>query len=195
MVDCNVTGSDVGTSDKPNLLLKDFYEHLLFPRLAELVGSNGKYEGYIPIIQVDNAGPHQDRALVNFCKQYCKSQGWTCQQQAPQMPHINKIDLAVFPSMSQRHVDLLWLRNGNGMADPDKVWEAAKEVWDDLPSASIAQGFILAFRCAEKIVRNKGSNSFLHGKDGSLHSNVRRDFCETANGIKKSSLINNLVSA
>jgi hypothetical protein len=189
LVDCNVTGSDVGTSDKPNLLLKDFYEHLLFPRLAELVGSNGKYEGYIPIIQVDNAGPHQDRALVNFCKQYCKSQGWTWQPQAPLIPHMNNLDLAVFPSMLQRHADLLRLQNGNRMADPDKVWEAAKVVWDDLPSASIAHGFILAFRIAEKVVRNKGSNSFLQGKDGSVHSDVRCDFNETANGIKKKTIV------
>ena len=136
------------------------------------------------IIQGDNAGPHQDRALVNFRKQKCKSQGWTCQQQAPQMPHMNNLDLAVFPSMSRRHADLLWSRNGNRMADPDKVWEAAKAVWDDLPSASIAQGFILAFHFAENVVHNKGSNSFLHGKDGSLHSDERRDFCKTANGIK-----------
>jgi hypothetical protein len=54
------------------------------------------------------------------------------------------------------------------MADPDKVWAAAKEVWDELPSATIAQGFLLAYRIAKKVVDNKGSNCFLQGKDGSL---------------------------
>ncbi|KAI2498751.1 hypothetical protein MHU86_15762 [Fragilaria crotonensis] len=101
------------------------------------------------------------------------------------MPHMNNLDLAVFPSMSRRHADLLRSRNGNRMADPEKVWSAAKEVWDELPSATIARGFILAFRIAQKVIGNKGSNGFLQGKDGSLHSDVRRDFYDTAKGIKK----------
>ena len=189
MVDCNVTGSDVGTSDKPKFALRHFFEHSLFPRLDELVGNNGKYEGYIPIIQGDNAGPHQDRAFVAFCKQYCEAKQWTWQPQAPQMPHMNNLDLAVFPSMSRRHAELLRSRNGNRMADPEKVWAAAKEVWDDLPSATIARGFNLAFRIAKKVVSNKGSNGFLQGKDGSLHSDVRRDFYETAKGIKKKTVV------
>jgi hypothetical protein len=54
------------------------------------------------------------------------------------------------------------------MADPDKVWAAAKEVWDELPSATIARGFMLAYRIAKKVVDNKGSNCFLQQKDGSL---------------------------
>jgi hypothetical protein len=189
MVDCNVTGSDAGTSDKPKFSLKDLFEHSLFPRLVELVGDGGEYEGYVPIIQGDNAGPHQDKTLVDFCKQYCEHKGWIWQPQAPQMPHMNNLDLAVFPSMSRRHAEFLRARNGNRMADPDKVWAAVKEVWDDLPSAIIARGFILAYRIAKKVVDNKGSNSFLQGKGGSLHSDVRRDFHETAKGIKKKTVV------
>jgi hypothetical protein len=98
--------------------------------------------------------------------------------------------LGVFPCMSQRHAKLLQGLNGNRMADPDKVWAAAKEVWDDLPSETIARGFILAYRIAIKVVVvNKGSNSFFWGKDGSLHSDVMRDFYETERGIKKKCIV------
>jgi hypothetical protein len=31
MTDCNVTGSDAGTSDKPKFSLLDFFEHSVFP--------------------------------------------------------------------------------------------------------------------------------------------------------------------
>jgi hypothetical protein len=62
MVDCNVTGSDAETSDKPKFLLKDFLT-LFFPHLVEIVGPCGEYEGYVPIIQGNNAGPHQDKTL------------------------------------------------------------------------------------------------------------------------------------
>jgi hypothetical protein len=95
------------------------------------------------------------------------------------MPHMNNLDLAVFPAMSRRHAELLRGRNGNSVADPEKVWEAAKEAWDELASATIARGFVLAYRIAKKVVDNKGSNTFLQGKGGSLHSDVRCDFYET----------------
>jgi hypothetical protein len=138
IIDCNVTGSDAGMSDKPKFSLKDFFEHSFSPRLCELVGPDGKYEAYITIIQGDNAGPHQDKTLINFCKEFCKSKGWIWQPQAPQMPHMNNLDPAVFPSKSRRHTELLRGLNGNRIADPDTVWAAAKEVWDDFPSAMIA---------------------------------------------------------
>ena len=66
MVDCNVTGSDAGTSDKPKFSLKHFFETELFPRIVELVCEGRPYEGYIPIIQGDNAGPHNDKEFVDF---------------------------------------------------------------------------------------------------------------------------------
>jgi hypothetical protein len=42
---------------------------------------------------------------------------------------------------------------------------------------------------AKKVIINKGSNGFLQEKDGSLHSDVRRDFYETKNGIKKKCIV------
>ena len=62
------------------------------------------------------------------------------------MPHMNNLDLAVFPCMSKRHGDFLRGHHGNSIADPDEVWKAAKQVWDDLPSATIARGYVLAYR-------------------------------------------------
>ena len=50
---------------------------------------------------------------------------------------MNNLDLAVFPCMSKRHGDFLRGHHGNFVADPDEVWKAAKQVWDDLPSATI----------------------------------------------------------
>ena len=80
------------------------------------------------------------------------------------MPHMNNLDLADCPAMLRQHADLLRSFNDNRMADPDKVRAAAKEVRDDLPSATIARGFIFAFRIAEKVVKNKGFNIFDKGR-------------------------------
>jgi hypothetical protein len=58
LVDCNVTGLDSGTSDAPKFALLDLFRDIIFPEIHWLVGPGGKYEGYIPVMQGDNAGPH-----------------------------------------------------------------------------------------------------------------------------------------
>jgi hypothetical protein len=75
-VDLNVTGSVEGTSDKPKFALRSLFEKTVFPRISELVKSGGEYAGYVPVIQGDNAGPHQNGDFVWFCKTYCVDNGW-----------------------------------------------------------------------------------------------------------------------
>jgi hypothetical protein len=43
-----------------------------------------------------------------------------------------------------------------------------------MDSASIARGFILAYRIAQKVIDNAGTNTFLETQD--FHSGVRDDF-------------------
>jgi hypothetical protein len=181
MVDCNVTGSDSGTSDSPKFDLVSLFSDTVFPRVAELVAAGGRFEGYTPVFQGDNAGPHQDRTFFNYCREHCGEQGWHWEPQAPQMPHMNNLDLAVFPAMSKRHSAILKGR-GNSVAPPDEIWNAAEAVWKDLPSSTIARGYVLAYQIAEKVIKGTGSNRFLC--DSSLHSSIRKDFYNTDSGIK-----------
>ena len=98
------------------------------------------------------------------------------------MPHMNNLDLAVFPAMSKRHSTLLQ-QHSNRMAPNNEIWSAAEAVWRDLESSAIARGFILAYRIAEKVIKNKGTNTFLQTHD--FHSGVRADFANTPDGVKK----------
>jgi hypothetical protein len=70
------------------------------------VGPGGKYEGFIPIIQGDNAGPHEDGTCKSFVQDFCTSRGWHWEPQAAQMPHMNVLNLSVFPTVSRRHTQL-----------------------------------------------------------------------------------------
>jgi len=97
------------------------------------------------------------------------------------MPHMNNLDLAVFPAMSKRHTTML-RESLKSCAKPDAIWNAARQVWNDLPSSSIARGFILAYRVAGKVIENNGGNKFLH--DNSFHAGVRSDFYNTDTGVK-----------
>ena len=182
MVDVNVTGSDSGTSDAPKFSLSKLFHTQIWPVIQELVGPGGRYEGYLPIPQGDNAGPHQDTTFLNECKQFCAARGYLWEPQAPQMPYMNNLDLIVFPAMSKRHSKLL-RSNVRAVVPPNEIWEAAQQVWKDIPSAVIARGFVLAFRIAQLVIDNKGSNKFLCDKR--LHQSIRKDFADTDTGITK----------
>lgn len=56
LTDCNVTGTDVGTPDKPKFALRTLWEFGLLPSLDALVAPGGQCAGAIVIHQEDNAG-------------------------------------------------------------------------------------------------------------------------------------------
>ena len=56
LTDCNVTGTDTGTPDKPKFALRPLWEFGLLPSLDALVGAGGQCEGAVVVHQEDNAG-------------------------------------------------------------------------------------------------------------------------------------------
>ena len=56
LVDCNVTGSDVGTPADPKFALKYLWEYTPIPTIEALVAPGGPCEGATVIFQEDNAG-------------------------------------------------------------------------------------------------------------------------------------------
>ena len=121
------------------------------------------------------SGCHNDGALNTFVRGYCRERGWLWVPQAAQMPHANVLDLSVFPAMSKRHSRLLrqW-RGKHSVATHAEIWAAAVEVWRQLPTPHIGRGFVLVMRLMPKVIKARGSNSFLR-KNG-LASGVRADF-------------------
>ena len=56
LTDCNVTGTDADTPDKPKFALRTLWEYGLLPSFDALVGVGGQCEGAIVVHQEDNAG-------------------------------------------------------------------------------------------------------------------------------------------
>ena len=68
----------------------------MFPKVDEHVAPGWKYEGYQPIFQGDNAGPHIDSAFFNFVTSTCSAKG-----------SVNNLDLTIFPTLSKQHNAIL----------------------------------------------------------------------------------------
>jgi hypothetical protein len=117
LVDSTVTGSDAGTCCAPTYPFLPLFLDTVLLKVDFLVGVGGRYAGYGPIIQGDNAGPHQEGDFDASCKAYCNTRGWHCVPQAPQMPYANNLDLVVFPCMLKRHTQLL-RQQGNLVKSP-----------------------------------------------------------------------------
>ena len=169
LVDCNVTGSDEGTSNNPKFSLLALFRDQVFPKIVEWVAPGGVNDGYLPVLQGDNAEPHVDGTFHTIVNGFCETKGWKWEPQAPQMPHINNLDLTVFPMMLTRHSSLLKLYS-NLQAPYDEIWRTAREVWSNLGSAEIARGYILAYRIAAKVIESGEENTFLRKQE--FHSSV-----------------------
>ena len=51
---------------------KLFFQYKIFPEIADLVYQGGQYDGYTPVIQGDNTGPHEERHCIQFVKNNCE---------------------------------------------------------------------------------------------------------------------------
>jgi hypothetical protein len=182
LVDCNVTGSTYGTDSDPKFPLIKLFKEVIFPMMYNMVSPGEKYEGYIPIFQGDNAGPHQDAVFFSYVTEYCNKNGWKWEPQAAQMPHMNVLDLSVFPAMSRHHIKLARERGGLRVLKQDEIWNTAELVWKNLPSCKIASAYVQAHRIVKKLIQSNGSNEFL-GVSGSIHVGIRADFQETDYGL------------
>ena len=76
MIDCNITGLSEESLSNPKFSLMKLFHSITFPKIATLVGDGGQFEGYIPVVQVDNAGPHQDSEFEQYCSSRCKTNNW-----------------------------------------------------------------------------------------------------------------------
>ena len=159
--------------------MKKLFDEHVFPQLDKLVSSGGRFEGYTVIvqgvlIQGDQAGPHEEADFVKYMRSSCVRRGWCFEPQSPQSPHLNNLDLAVFPAMSARH-SILSRKKGLHVVNKEEVWDAAVQVWNELPSSVIARGFMQVYRLAQKVVQANGTNGFLRGKgDKGLHCGIRK---------------------
>ena len=70
------------------------------------------------------------------------------------------------------------------LIEEEEMWDTAISVWYALPSLKADSGFIQACSIAQRVIDCNGSNSFLTGSK--IHFGVRRDFTETATGLKRS---------
>ena len=184
LVDCAVTGSSDGTADDPKFALSRLFENYIRVRVKKLVCPGGKFEGYQVVFQGDSAGPHIEEGYMRIIQQMCEEEGWWWENQAAQMPHMNVLDLSVFPDMSRRHCALARASGGLCVLKEDEIWEAAEQVWRDLPNCKIASAYCHAYRIGEEVVRQKGDNRFLGERSG-ISFGVRGEYHETATGVER----------
>jgi hypothetical protein len=184
LVDCCVTGSNEGTADDPKFPLKKLFQECIFPMVTGLVGPGGKYEGYIPIFQGDNAGPHEDATYKNFVEGHCTRNRWHWEPQGAQMPHINVLDLSVFPMMSRRHSNLSRRQGGMKVLTEDEIWRVTLQVWEEIPCTKIASAYVQAIQIAKRVIKMGGSNDFLAVK-GSFSVSIRDDFQQSKDGLQR----------
>ena len=101
------------------------------------------------------------------------------------MPHMNVLDLEVFPAISRRHSHLARSLHGTRVLQEDEILETAVKVWETLPSSKVGNAFVTEKKVAEKVIQSNGGNDFLGNVEGSLSSGVRKEFVDTEEGVTR----------
>jgi hypothetical protein len=78
------------------------------------------------------------------------------------MPHMNVLDLLVFPAMSKRHSTLSRERAVLRVLKEDEIWDAAEILWQDLLSSKITSAYIQANRIAASEKDSTCISPFVH---------------------------------
>jgi hypothetical protein len=84
LIDCAVTGSDVGIATKPCFPLRKLWEFILIPAIAQMVDVGGPCEGAMVVVQQDNAGLHIEESYSTCIHEMFEALGLLYEPQAPQ---------------------------------------------------------------------------------------------------------------
>ena len=122
LVDWCVTDSSCGTDSNTKFPLLYCFRETICTILSDLVGVGGKYEGYMPIIQGYNAGPHEDAEFKKFVRGNCGSKGWYWEPQDPEIPYTNVLDMPIFQVMSRHQIKRARASGGLGVLREDNIW-------------------------------------------------------------------------
>jgi hypothetical protein len=112
LVDCSVTGSDVGSATKPCFPLLNLWKYTLVPAIAQLLAPGAPCFGAQVIVQQDNAGPHVEEVYSAWMLAMFEELGWMYEPQAPQGMSKIYIDnlLCMITSMSlQARTPMFWI--------------------------------------------------------------------------------------
>ena len=110
------------------------------------------------------------------------SKGYHWEPQAPQMPHLNVLDLSVFPAISKRHTSISRERDGLHVLKQDEIWDATKDVWNTLPNCKIASACVSVLNITGEVLKENRDNIFL-GKGGLPSFGIRKNYTETNDGL------------
>jgi hypothetical protein len=181
--DCETVGSMKDDTKKKFSLLKLWRKKLL-PRLEQLANDINGIIWY----QHDNAGAHDNVALVKFLEEEFERRGWIFIPQPPRSPLTNVNDLQLFPSLSKAisHHPKQWRHGKMYHMNKDDIWTAADDEFAKMPMELIAKAFITKWTHIVPLIHEEnGRNSYVNDRK-KLHSGVRCNFkTNGANGVER----------
>ena len=169
-----ITGSSKGTTTKPKFDLLSFFQNTEIPRLEELAAqvSTTTAKRVIVRYQMDGAGPHTDKVLLEFLNASFGARSWHLKFQPSNSPVTNVKDDCLFPALSKHVSREQGVSKGSQIFAPDELWAAVTKCWNEFPLDTLARAYIRHSQVASAIAEYKGGDGFVRERGG-LHCHVR----------------------
>ena len=172
-----VNGSSQGTEKNPKFSLLKYYNENEIPKLdaiaAKLASETGKK--VVVRYQMDGAGPHQDKKLLEGLEEAFDCRGWHLKFQPANSPVTNVKDACIFPSMSKAVTQEQSLTFASNVMQLEEIWNTATKVWEQLPLETIARAYAGHHQMVNAIVDCNGGDGFARKTNG-LHFGIRKHF-------------------
>jgi hypothetical protein len=171
-----VTGSRVGTAKNPKFSLLKYFMETEIRNMDELAKEIYEKTGKRVIMryQMDGAGPHTDKKLLDGINSEFDKRGWILSFQPSNSPLTNVKDYCIFPAMSKAVTAMQGLKNGSLVIDNEELWSYVENVWKDLSVETIARAYASHHQIANAIAVDKGGDAFVRDKKA-LHFGIRKN--------------------
>ena len=172
----DITGSSEGTDAKPKFSLLKFFLETEIPALESVVAALQAKEPsrrFVVRYQMDGAGPHQDRRLLDTLQQEFAERQWMMKFQPANSPLTNVKDACIFPAMSKRVSQEQSMLFGGRAMQQEEIWKTVVDTWETMPLETIARSYTAHHQVVNAIANCKGGDEFTK-EHKALHFGIRQ---------------------
>ena len=180
--DMDITGSSEGTDQDPKYSLLNWHRDQLIPAMeaTEEELSLRLNKKIVFRYQMDGAGPHKDKQLLQFIESEFDQRGWLMKFQPSQSPMLNVKDAAILPMLSKKVSAIQGISNQSALLEGEQLFEAARQAWESMDLCKVARTYVTHHQIVLQIHKYEGGNEFL--SKNRYHFGIRHHFLPTEDG-------------
>ena len=171
-----INATSEGSVSTPKYSLLKYFKEIEIPnleRLTEEISSSCNQQVLVRY-QMDSAGPHTDRVLLDFLEEEFIKRDWMLVRQPAQSPLTNVKDTCIFPCLSKQVSAMQSDIYNSKVLDWEELNNCVTNSYNNLPLDTVARSYLGHHQIVNAIARDNGGDDHMKEKNG-IHVGVRKN--------------------